>query len=140
MPRTDVTVERGDLRLPRCQTLRAEGRFGGGLDGLVVISQVCVDGSECAWRCVEPTARSSRHLVALVLGGGPLVLAPATAGAVRTATTGGGPTKIAVDRVAFDRSFQVRIDRAGAAVHTLSGAQWESPNHDGVTTKNWPIA
>ena len=79
-------------------------------------------------------------LVAFVLGAGALALQPATAGAVRTATTGGTPTTIAVDRVAFDRSFEVRIDRAGAAVHTNSGAQWESPNHDGVTTKNWPIA
>ena len=79
-------------------------------------------------------------MVALAFGAGPLIMEPATAGAVRKGTTGDAPTTIAIDRVAFDRSFEVRIDRAGAAVHTNSGAQWESPNHDGVTTKNWPVA
>ncbi len=79
-------------------------------------------------------------IVALVFGVGPLMVQPATAEAARTATKRDAPTTIAVDRVAFDRSFEVRIDRAGAAVHTNAGAQWESPNHDGVTTKNWPVA
>ena len=29
------------------------------------------------------------------------------------------PTTIAIDQVNFERSIQVRIDRAGAAVHTM---------------------
>jgi hypothetical protein len=78
-------------------------------------------------------------MVALVFGAGPLMAPPATAGAAGSIKPV-APTTIAVDRVAFDRSFEVRIDRAGAAVHTNAGAQWESPNHDGVTTKNWPVA
>ena len=96
------------------------------------------------------TARVARHvrahrattaaLLALVFGAGPLFAQPATAQSPPTPARRAAPTTIAIDQVEFQRSVQVRIDRAGAAVHTNAGAQWMSPDHDGVTTKNWPVA
>jgi hypothetical protein len=79
-------------------------------------------------------------MLALAFGAGPLFVESATAQPTRTPAARAARTAIGIDQVEFERSFQVRIDRAGAAVHTNAGAQWVSPNHDGVTTKNWPVA
>ena len=79
-------------------------------------------------------------VLALVFGAAPLFVQSATAQSTRARAGRAVPTTIAIDQVEFQRSFQVRIDHAGAAVHINSGAQWVSPAHDGVTTKNWPVA